>query len=157
MELKLSEPYSKRPIRFLELLTRNGWQLKIYGIAHTGERPPGELVDAAKKIATEVVDSIPLHHTTYGVGFVGVHAGRGENQIFVDVWANENELLHSVFVSPSDKPQQLATAPQGHNTACVWDLHLQYFERQAWVEEALAKPESPDIEAYLGRRCNEDA
>ena len=47
---------------------------------------------------------------------------------------------HTVPHSPSDKPQQLATAPQGHNTACVWDLHLQYFERQAWVEEVLAKP-----------------
>jgi hypothetical protein len=37
-------------------------------------------------------------------------------------------------------------------SVCVWDLFLQGFERDAWVEEVLANPRGPDIESYLDRR-----
>jgi hypothetical protein len=39
--------------------------------------------------------------------------------------------------------------------ACVWDLRVMAFERDAWLECILKNPR-PDVEAYLQRRLNED-
>jgi hypothetical protein len=34
-------------------------------------------------------------------------------------------------------------------TACVWDLCVQCFERQAGVDCVLANPDGPDLKAYV--------
>ena len=150
------EPYNARAIRFLELWEPQDWRIKVYGIAYQGELPRTELILPAKSAASDVLRNIAPSHTTFGVGFLGIHDGRGENQIFVDVWANENELLHTVFVSPTDEPAAVRPAPAGHNSVCVWDLHLQCFERRAWLETVMRNEGEPDLEAYLAQRCNED-
>lgn len=93
----------------------------------------------------------PTRHTHYGVGFVGVHGGRGENQVFLDRWVDENELLHDYVVSRPDRPAELRPAPPDYNSVCVWDLAVQAWERDVWVECVMKRPHRPDFEAYLGR------
>ena len=39
--------------------------------------------------------------------------------------------------------------------ACVWDLAVMAFEREAWIEFVL-KPAEPDIDAYLAARLTAD-
>ena len=46
-----------------------------------------------------------------------------------------------------------ATGP----AACVWDLRVIGFERDAWLSKVLRNPSGPDIDAYLSERLNEDA
>ena len=46
-----------------------------------------------------------------------------------------------------------ATGP----AACVWDLRVIGFERDAWLSKVLRNPGGPDIDAYLFERLNEDA
>ncbi|TAH35561.1 MAG: hypothetical protein EYC70_12960 [Planctomycetota bacterium] len=55
------------------------------------------------------------------------------------------------------RPRRCASPAPGQASVCVWDLHLQYQERQAWVECVLADPEGPDLEAYLARRYEGEA
>jgi len=45
------------------------------------------------------------------LGFLGIHDGRGANQVFLDLWVNENELLHVVWVSTKDDPGALVHPP----------------------------------------------
>ena len=92
----------------------------------------------------------------YGVGFIGIHDGRGAIFVFIDFWADENELHHHVYVAPKDQPAQLEYKTPSGLIACVWDLVVLGFERQAWIECALASPNRPDLEAYLARTMNED-
>lgn len=74
----------------------------------------------------------------------------------MDFWADENELHHHVYVAPKDDSTNLTyMAPTGL-TACVWDLRVLCFERQAWIETMLANPAGPDLDAYLTRQLNED-
>ena len=41
--------------------------------------------------------------------------------------------------------------------ACVWDLAVLAFEREAWLATVLANPtKKPDIKAYLARQMNAD-
>ncbi|MBN1920021.1 MAG: isochorismatase [Anaerolineae bacterium] len=152
----LQEPYYPRPIRFLELWERAGWRLKVYGIAYQRPAPRPELIDAAKAVVySHLIDPTALQEG-YGVGFLGINDGRGANFVFLDYWANENELHHHVYISPADKPEELIYATPTGIAACVWDLRVMCFERQAWLETVLMNPKKPDLEAYLARQLNED-
>ena len=151
-----SGPYEERSIRFLELWTSAGWRLKVYGIAHGRSTPRPELLEAAKTVATQRLANVPDSMRHYSIGFIGVHDGRTANFVFVDWWADENELHHHVYVSPTDEPAHLTDATPGGLVACVWDLRVLAFERQAWIDTVLKQPHNPDIDAYLGVRLDED-
>jgi len=154
--ISLSEPYQPRPIRFLELWKPQGWQLKVYGIAYSKPSPSTDLVVAAKNIALRLLSNAVSQHAHYGVGFMGIHEGRGANFVFVDWWANENELHHRVFISPGDDPLSLEDRTRDGPAACVWDLGILAYEREAWVDTVLSNSGGPDLEAYLARRINRD-
>lgn len=149
-------PYRARPVRFLEIWRTGPWTLKVYGIAHQGPTPRPALVEAAKSWTESFLRDRPTAQQHYGVGFLGIHDGRGENQVFLDRWVNENELLHHYVVSAPDSPAQLRACGEDHNSVCVWDLAVQCFERIAWVDCVLANPRGPDLGAYIQRRLNAD-
>ena len=151
-----SGPYKERPIRFLELWTSAGWRLKVYGIAYNHPTPRPELVEAAKIVAAQRLANVPNSMRHYSVGFVGVHDGRTSNFVFVDWWADENELHHHVYVSPTDEPARLTYSTPSGLVACVWDLRVMEFERQAWLDTVLKQSSNPDFDAYLNIRLDED-
>ncbi len=155
-EPNLQEAYDDRPIRFLELWREVGWALKVYGIVYRRVCPREVLVEAAKEIARKRLINSTNSDNHYGVGFLGVHDGRGANFVYVDYWADENELHHHVYISPSEEPASLEYVTPTGLIACTWDLRLLSFERDAWVECVLANPSGPDIEEYLARTLNED-
>jgi len=62
-----------------------------------------------------------------------------------------------VFLSRDNDPEKLAPARPADSSVCVWDLHLQSFERAAWIKHVLRKPEAPDFNGYLAERLHEDA
>jgi hypothetical protein len=155
--LKLQEPYQTRPIRFLELWQESGWRLKVYGIAYRRSQPRPELIDAAKRVTRLHLSGATMTRQHYGVGFLGVHDGRGANFVFLDFWADENELHHHVYVSPADQPDRLECVTPTGLAACVWDLRVICFERQAWVDAVLANPTGPDVDKYLACRLSEES
>ena len=133
-----------------------GYRLKVYGISYDRPLPRAELVEAAHRVAGDHLRDHPTRHPSYGVGFLGIHDGRGENQVFLDLWVNENELLHTIWVSPTDDPARLEHPGPDSNSVCVWDLAVQGFERGAWVEHVLSRKGGPDLEAYLATRMSAD-
>ncbi|HYO64360.1 MAG TPA: hypothetical protein VER08_12065 [Pyrinomonadaceae bacterium] len=153
----LTEPYRERPIRFLEEWRHEGWRMKVYGIAYGRERPRAELVETAKRLARVHLPRPADSGGRYGVGFVGAHDGRSANFVFIDWWADENELHHHVYAAQGDELESLRYVTPTGLSACVWDLRVQAHEREAWLEEVLRNPRGPDLEAYLARRLNEDA
>lgn len=145
----IRNPYRSRSISFLELWYHAGWRLKVYGIAHDAEHPAHGLVERARELAAACLPMPAITDDRYGVGFIGVHEGQGSNLVFVDWWANENELNHRVFVSRPDRPLAFTDVTATGPTACVWDLAVIGFERQAWVAAALQAPGGPDLARYL--------
>ena len=149
-------PYRPRPIRFVELWQVGNWRIKTYGIAAGRPSPRSELMAAAKAAAGDRLNAADNQARHYGVGFLGVHDGRTSNFVFIDWWADENELHHHVYVSPTDDPAKLRyTTPSGV-IACVWDLRLMAFERQAWLDAVLNNPRGPSVDEYLRIQLNED-
>lgn len=141
--------YTPRPIRFIELWRHRAWRMKIYGIASGRSRPESVYVDRAKELAAGLLDAATGH---YAVGFIGVHQGKTAHFIFVDWWANENELNHHVFISSLDDPMVFTNATATGVMACVWDLAVIGHERQAWIETVLEPGGGDDFAAYLAMR-----
>ena len=153
----LSEPCELRPIRPLDPLEIDGWRLKVHGIAYRRAAPRPELVKAARKLAERVLPRPADGDGRHGVGYMGVHDGRGANFVFIDWWADENELHHHVFISPTYKPDDLEEETGTGLLACVWDLRVICHERQAWIDHVLRNPAGPDLDAYLAARLRADA
>jgi hypothetical protein len=145
-----TEPYRPRPIRPLTPIEDRGWRLKVYGISYGRQTPRTELEAAARAAIVRLLPTPAVTPDRYGVGFAGIHDGRGACFVFVDWWAAENELHHRVLISPADTPAALEFAPEAP-IACAWDLAVICHERQAWVESVLVDPAGPDLDAYLGR------
>lgn len=154
--IKLTEEYKKRSVRFLELWSNSGWLLKIYGIAYEGEFPRERLVKKAKELAKKHLSQLAVTDSHYGVGFKGVHDGRGGSFIFIDWWSDENELNHHVYVASHEIPDEfIYISPKGL-IACVWDLKILSFEREAWLNCVLNNPDGPSLEKYLATQLNEN-
>ena len=152
----LAEPYERRPVRFLELWHRDGWRLKVYSLAYQMPLARPEVIETSKAVLWDHLQKASVGKSHTGVGFIGINDGRGAIFSFVDFWADENELHHHVFISPKDRVDLLQyTTPTGL-IACVWDMALMAFERQAWVNTVLNNPRGPDIDAYLATRLNRD-
>ncbi len=150
-------PFRPRPVVFLELWEEGPWRIKVYGICHNRRHPRPELLAAAKRVARQHLPAAPAELEAYGVGFLAIHDRRNRNFVFVDWWARENELHHHVYVSPHDKPERLEYVTPSGLSACVYDLQLIWFERNARVEKVLANPSGPDFEAYLKKRLSDQA
>jgi hypothetical protein len=140
--------YAPRPVASLGIWEHGGWRLKTYSIAYERERARSELVSAAKEAAKSVLPMPAVSANRYGVGFLGVHDGRGGNLVFVDWWEGENDLHHSVFLSPSDEPTSLRAAAAHDLVACVFDLGVIAYEREAWIRDVLSA-DQPDLDVYL--------
>lgn len=149
-------PYEPRRIRFLDLWCVDDWRIKLYGIAYGRPQPRPELVTAAQHIASQHLRSLPADLRHYHVGFLGVHDGRTSNFVFLDFWADENELHHHVFVSLIAQPDQFTDVTPTGLSACVWDLRLQAFERDAWVTHILQRSDAPDFDGYLATTLSAD-
>ena len=156
--ITLSTPCDLRPIRFLELFEHDGWRVKLYSVAYARDLARPELVETARRFARQTLPQPAVTDRRYGVGFAGAHDGRGSSFVFVDWWSDENELHHHAFATtdPNDLTN-LRNVSAGGLSVCVWDLRVQWFEREAWVKHVLRNPRGPDVEAYLAERFNGEA
>jgi len=146
--IEVTEPYAARPVCALGTWRCRDWRIKKYAIAYARETARPELVAAAEAAAAGVLPTPAVTPTRYGVGFLGVHDGRGGNFVFVDWWEHENELHHHVFFSTSADPASRPAAIPADPSACVWDLCVLAHEREAWISRILAA-DVADVDAYL--------
>lgn len=146
-------PYEPRDCQYLETWQLGDWRMKAYGIRYGDGPIQPQLLRAAKQLTADRLSESADVSAHYHVGYVGVHQGKTAHFIFVDWWADENELHHHVYVAPLEDPTAFRyTTPSGL-IACVWDMKLMAFERDAWVDTVLANP-AGSVEDYLARHMN---
>lgn len=122
--------------------------MKKYTIAYRREAARPELIEAAEAVAAGVLPTPAITPVRYGVGFLGIHDGRGGCLVFIDWWENENDLQHHVFLAPDAEPGALRPAAPTELVACVWDLSVIAHEREAWIRHVFGA-DAPDLDAYL--------
>lgn len=148
-------PYTPRPIRPLEIHHRDGWDLKLYSVTL-----PGEVLDRTafdRQFGAVVRPCLPLPDPAAGrpgLGFAIFHQGRGMDYLVLCWWDRENEIFNRVWTRPRGIVDAEWSQAQGGETACVWDLLVIGYERDAYVDTLLGS-NGPDREGYLSRRFSD--
>jgi hypothetical protein len=137
--------FAARPVSAFGVEQIAGHATKMYGIAAAADRPRAELVDAARTCAASTL----LRPTSSEEpAFVIAHDAVPACFVLVCWWANGCDLRLRCFHAPLDRPaalEQLATP----TLACVWELAVIAYERDAWVKHVLGNEAGPDLQAYL--------
>lgn len=149
-------PYKKRPIRFLDLWRDRGWTIKVYGISAKNEYPSSEFVRAAKTVAQNRFPQPATSPDRYGAGIMIIHEGKDANFLLIDWWEGENMLQHHVYSAPLNTPAALTYISPTGIAACVWELYVLGFERQAWVDNVLTRTGQVDLGDYYDARLHID-
>ncbi len=147
--------YSPRLVKALPPLDVRGRVLKVYGIFAEPERrstlpEPEWLRQQAASVLHE-----PLQQEDHPVGFLILHYGMDGNYLLVSQWYDANMLKHWVRGSAVDaegKSAVFAPLAQPDLIACIWELEVIRFERDAWVRTVLAQGrlDQTSLDAYLG-------
>ena len=83
----------------------------------------------------------------HGVGFVVVHDGDLGRWALYFWWAEQILLHQRLYVSPISRPLHLEPAPDDGLVACLCELPVMAYERQAWIQHVLGDTQNTD--AYL--------
>lgn len=151
--------YKTRPIRYLHQREHMGWRVKVYGIRHRHNSeivvPDVQLVENAMEKVLPNLPQPAITDSRYGVAFLIIHQGEHRNWILLDWWSDEVILKQRLYSSPIDDPNKF-TEDESNILACTWEMAIQCFERNAWVETVLKGRDGVNLDAYLERQMNED-
>ncbi|WP_148255318.1 isochorismatase [Aidingimonas lacisalsi] len=172
VNLGFAGSYATRPIRFLELAIIDGWRVKTYGISAQGDTPNATLVQTARELASKALPTPPVQLNgsagsddgnepfdsldRYGVAVMIVHEAREGCFVLLDWWTGENMLQHHVYFSRDTTNPEFADVSQTGIGACVWELKVLSFEREAWIDCVLASEEGADLDGYCSRHFSAD-
>jgi hypothetical protein len=133
--------YSPRLVKAGPAVDVCGRTLKTYGIFADPELrstlPPAEWL---RRHAGSVLRE-PPQSGDHPAGFLILHLARDGDYLLVSQWYDANSLKHWVRGSETDAEGSVTFAPlaQRDLIACVWELEVIKFERDAWVRTVLAR------------------
>ena len=148
------ETYKKRSIKFLEQADIEGWRIKIYGITADSNNLPAKIIIEGKNA---VIPNLPIPAVTeqrFGIGFLIIHRGIMANWFLLNWWENEDIIHQQVFSSPINAPGKIRPVTDKSIMACVYELEVYSFERDAWINTVLSDVNGQDFEEYLRKRLN---
>ncbi|HEY2062008.1 hypothetical protein [Amycolatopsis sp. NBC_01480] len=142
--------YSPRLVKALPPLDVRGRALKAYGIFADpvdADTPPSPEW-LRQQVASVLLE--PPEPEDHPAGFVILHRGGDGDYLLVSQWFDANMLKH--WVRGSAGGAAFEPLAERAVIACVWELEVLKFERDAWVKTVLArgKLDQDSLDAYLG-------
>ena len=138
--------YELRRIDALGIWRARDYRLKMYSVT-AGLKPlDPEAFHDGRALALQSLPPVAPEDGRPGAGVLLHHQGYTKNYTVACWWDQENELPVRVFVSAGDGWR---TANE-HESICVWDLEILWFERDAWVATVLSGAAiEPGVNRYL--------
>jgi hypothetical protein len=145
--------YSPRLVKAFAPVEVSGRILKVYGMFRDPARrstvpEPAWLQQHAASVLRE-----PLQPGDHSVGFMILHYGNQGDYLLVSQWYDADMLKHWVRGAVVDPEGGTTFAPlaQRDLMACVWELEVIKFERDAWVNTVLTRGrlDQAALDAYL--------
>ena len=153
-EFQLSAPYAPRPIQHLCVHEHAGYLIKLYSIVYGNESLDRATYDECLTVALNDLPQPAVTRYRPGVGFAILHQGRGWHYLVLSWWDNENELPQRIWVRERNEPAVRWRRAAPHQSICVWDLQVIWFEREQYVKHVLAPRERTSVEDYLKAQLN---
>ena len=143
--------YEPRAVDFHGVLAVGDHRLKTYTLRaaqHAAEKLPCE-AKLRRLLEAGLLDlaAEPDHK----VGFAILHWAGDGDYLLVNTWYDANMLRLGAFRIDDlgSEPPRLASLASLRVIACVWELEIYKFERDAWVREVLEKRPESLTEAVL--------
>jgi len=131
--------YVPRRVKPRPVVSVNGYRLKPYEIYYAEDGKIRLQEPDLKSLISQCLPASddPLNH---GVGFVMVHFARDGQYLLLSRWYGGNMLKHDLFeIKQMADGWQSTSLKSTGIVACVWELQVVTFERQAWVNTAMAE------------------
>ncbi len=142
-------PFEPRTITPLPRMEASGFRLKVYAVA-CQDRAFDRL--RFEPAIPQLSQRLPLPSSEAGcpgVGFLILHQGLTADYAVLAWWDQQNELPIHVLVNDSTGWR----AANAHESICVFDLEILWFERNLWVTTALAGiPLDRALSDYLAKQ-----
>jgi hypothetical protein len=141
--------YQPRHVSQRSPINVNAFRLKRYELrcAH----PMEESGISEQQWITLLSQCLPLTNQDPGehlVGFAILHYGADGTYLLASRWYGGNMLKHEAFtVTRRDDTVQVASLHDTRIVACVWELEVIAFERNAWVRTTMSK-EGPGEDGF---------
>ncbi len=150
--------YKKRPVRFLEIIQVNGWQIKVYSISVRQPVVDASWIELVRQQLPEWLNKTGNHTLpTYKIATLILHEGREGCFAIISWWVDENMLQLFVYLADYNTTTSFKLFSDNGIVTCVWEMAVLWFERNAWVNCVLKNPGDPDsIKKYLACQMNED-
>lgn len=147
--------YIPRLVKPFPAIEAGGRMLKVYGIFC---EPEFESRFPSLESLRARVNAQPAERREddHGLGFVVLHFGKDGNYLLLGEWYGGNMLRQRVYGCEVDAEGDAPFTPldPGDLVACVWELEVMKFERDAWVRTVMARGvvDELGVEAYLGMK-----
>ncbi|MFB7938520.1 hypothetical protein ACFWIN_03600 [Streptomyces sp. NPDC127049] len=145
--------YTPRLVKALPPVHVNGRALKAYAMFAdpelAGDLPKPEFLE---RHAATVLSESPARGD-HPAGFLILHRGAEGTYLLVSQWYDADMLKHWVRGAVVDAEGNTSFTPLAERDliACVWELEVVKFERDAWVNTVLARgsDDRAAVDAYL--------
>jgi len=144
------ETYRPRAITFNELISVNGWHIKVYTITNGQTFNSFHILKNAAEHLPVWLDQIANEKLpNYGQAFLIVHEAREGAWILLNWWTGGEMIATKVFFSSFETPNIITDSPYSTNALlCVWELEVFAHERASWIKHILLNAEQPDYVGY---------
>lgn len=136
-QLKNSEVYKERFIRFVDLFQVEDWTVKLYWISYKNENHNDEWVKFSLSVFKDRINSISNSLTHYNLGVGMIHEGKDGTYVIFSYWVEENMIDHLVYMIDPLSEKGYKRIEPNTIVSCVWELEVLYFEKQQWIEHML--------------------
>ncbi len=145
--------YQTRPIRFLGLEKSENWNIKVYSISCKNEYADARFISSAKaNIPLWLSNASNTQLPNYRVATLIIHEGKEGCFAVLSWWIDENVLQLFAYLASDSLPDQYQLISDKGIVSCVWEMAVLWFERNAWVEEVMKNPQSPQaLDNYLSK------
>jgi hypothetical protein len=150
--------YKQRKTDFHQLLSINGWTIKVYTITiRRSLHPARRYARQIAKLPEWLEKSRELGFETYGTAFLIVHEGTDGVWTLINWWTGGEILQSLTFHTAFDRRTEFQPFRGEGFVACVWEMAVIVFERAMWIEHILKKARRPDFETYFAQTLTIEA
>lgn len=146
--------YKTRSVRFLKLVEYKGWTIKVHGVRFGGERPDESIVQEVLKKLPAKLPQPAVTDARYGAAILIIHQGMDANWLLLGHWRDGEILEQHLYRSSLENPGEIEDVSDWNLVGCTWEMAVQAFERDAWVEKVLKAGVEPDLTPYFEQHMN---
>lgn len=144
------EHYKPRSIEFQELVSMDGWNVKVYSITYKDRFKVSILENVKHELPNWITMAKKSNLPVHDAAFVIVHEAREGFLILFNWWTGGEMVETKVYFADFENEKEINIYPyHPKSLICIWELEVFAHERKAWIEHILMQADNPNFNEYV--------